>query len=1021
MRCWSCERENRPNARFCAACGAGLGCPDCGAPLSPGQRFCTTCGRRAPIRGAQTVIRRIDRRAQETPHFRIRYTGDSFAEQQIGMIVGRLESAFGAITSILHYDPGPRGKIDVHLAELLEDPDHPGMPLNSGYAIPSRMEIREPYRADAPGSGLERHLIQVLLAGAVGDEMMRPPLIMDGLHALVMQRMNAFPPDDQIIPMLGAARLRNELPAMSTLASGPSQATAMIYLPAVAVFSSHLLATYGAGKYRDFARRLVSAQPDEAARGAFGATLAHIDKQWRKGLKVAQPSGILRFVRTSWGYLRPHRLKVFEIVIYLAMSVGFGIALQKMQQLLVDQALPGFSPAGEPREGSMEKLATLMGIVVAAFVIVSLTSLRESYLMAWVSEKVLMDMRLRIFSRLQHMHPGFFQRMQTGDIISRMTSDIGAVEYALTGALAGGLRIVLTLIAAVATVLWLDWKLAIIALVGTPLLFLAGRWLGPAAAKASYERQENLAVATSTLQENLAAQPVIKAFGLQGHVTQGYVQNLNTLFRSAIRLTFLSSIFGLSANSIASAIQLLVLGVGGYLVIEGELTIGTLFAFLGLMGQIIGPMQSISGILQALQQASGAMDRVEELLRAEPEIGDAPNARPVGAMRRGIVFENVSFFYTPEQPTLGNLSLTIPAGANVALVGPSGCGKSTILNLIMRFYEPQQGRVTYDGIDLRDAQLAAMRAQMGVVFQENFLFNISVRENIRLGNLAATDADIEQAARGAEIHELIMSMPQGYDTVVGERGGRLSGGQRQRVAIARAMLRNPSILLLDEATSALDPRTESAINATLDKLAKGRTTIAVTHRLSSVVNADQIYVLDRGQLVEQGTHDELLRKGGLYANLWQEQGGYMVGAGVQYVGVEAARLRAVPLFAGLDNDLLTALAQRLSVERYPAGDVILNEGDRGDRLFVVHKGQAEVLAYDRSGGQRRLAVLRDGDYFGEIALMYDVPRTATIRALTPTQLYSLRQDDFSALLSAVPGMREQLEMTIGRREQAAQR
>jgi ATP-binding cassette subfamily B protein len=325
--------------------------------------------------------------------------------------------------------------------------------------------------------------------------------------------------------------------------------------------------------------------------------------------------------------------------------------------------------------------------------------------------------------------------------------------------------------------------------------------------------------------------------------------------------------------------------------------------------------------------------------------------------------------------------------------------------------------VLFDGVDIREATLDSLRGQMGIVFQENFLFNTTVRENIRLGNLAATDAEVEAAAKAAEIHDMILSMPQGYDTVVGERGGRLSGGQRQRIAIARAILRNPAVLLLDEATSALDPRTEAAITETLDRLSRGRTTIAVTHRLSSVVNADQIYVFDRGMLVEQGNHDELLRRNGLYARLWQEQGGYVIGAGVQYVGVEAARLQAVPLFAQLDGDLLAALAQRLAVERYPAGDVIVNEGEPGDKLYVIHKGQAEVLAYDPAGNQRHLAVLREGDYFGEVALLYDVPRTATIRALTPVQLYSLSKEDFNILLGAVPGLREQLERTISQREQ----
>jgi ATP-binding cassette subfamily B protein len=350
----------------------------------------------------------------------------------------------------------------------------------------------------------------------------------------------------------------------------------------------------------------------------------------------------------------------------------------------------------------------------------------------------------------------------------------------------------------------------------------------------------------------------------------------------------------------------------------------------------------------------------------------------------------------------------------VALVGPSGCGKSTLLNLIIRFYDPQTGRVTLDGVDLRHATIESLRGQMGIVFQENVLFNISIRENIRLGKLDASDAEVEAAAKAAEIHDLIESLPQGYDTVVGERGSRLSGGQRQRMGIARAIIRDPAILLLDEATSALDPSTEAAINETLGRLAHGRTTISVTHRLSSVVNVDHIYVLERGTLVEQGTHDELVRQGGLYAQLWREQGG--VGGGD---GVEIASLKTVPMLSQLPEDLLGSLARRLTVERYPAGEIIVRRGDAGDRLYILHRGQVEVFAANPDARQRPLAVLREGDHFGEIALLYDVPRTAAVRASTPVELYSLQRNDFDALLASVPGLRGILQHTMAERARAS--
>ena len=723
-----------------------------------------------------------------------------------------------------------------------------------------------------------------------------------------------------------------------------------------------------------------------------------------KTLKVASQGGILRFITLIVPYLRPYWRQVSEVIVYIACSVAFGIGLAEMQGILLDKAL---------LPGNLHVLAVIMGVVIVAFILISLISLRKSYVSAYVSGSVLRAMRLRIFSLVQHLHPGFFQTIQTGDILSRMTNDLDEVEFALGTVLTQGIQMILTLVAAITTIFLSDWKLALIALVGTPLFFLSSRFLGPTMARTSLRRQQDLAQATSTLQENLGAQALVKAFGLQQRVIDDYARVLNTLFRSSIRLTFLSGIYGLSINSIAYAIQLTVIGIGSYLVIGKALTVGTLFAFLALLSQVIGPMTGISSVIQALQEASGSMERVDELLKAQPAIADSPNARSVPRLSQAIQFEHVTFSYSDGQPTLRDLNMDFPAGASLALVGPSGAGKSTVLNLLLRFYDPQQGRVLFDGVDLREATLASVRGQMGTVFQDNVLFNISIRENIRLGKLDATDAEVEEAAKEAEIHDFIMSMPQGYDTVVGEQGSRLSGGQRQRLAIARAIIRNPAILLLDEATSALDSHTEAAINATLRSIARGRTTISVTHRLSNVVHADRIYVLDRGVLKEQGTHDELLQRDGLYAQLWREQSG--AAAQAQDAGVEVARLQQIPLFIELDPALLAACAKRFSLERHAAGEVIIGQGDIGDKLYLIVQGQVEVLAADTGGRQRLLAVLWAGDHFGEMALLYDMPRTATVRARTPVQLYSLSKEDFNALLATVPGLRDQLEQRMIKR------
>ena len=321
-----------------------------------------------------------------------------------------------------------------------------------------------------------------------------------------------------------------------------------------------------------------------------------------------------------------------------------------------------------------------------------------------------------------------------------------------------------------------------------------------------------------------------------------------------------------------------------------------------------------------------------------------------------------------------------------------------------------------DGRDLREVTQASVRAQMGAVFQETVLFNATIRENIRIGRPRASDEEVEAAARAAEIHDFIASLPAGYDTDAGERGSRLSGGQRQRVALARAFLRDPAVLILDEATSALDSATESAIQETLRRLQRGRTSVSVTHRLAQAAGADLIFVLDRGRVVDAGSHEELLGRGGLYQQLWSRQSGFLVSEDGRKAQVRAARLGAVALFAGLDDQTLAAIAARFESERTPAGRLVFDEGDPGEKFYLLVRGRVEVLRRD-GGPLGRVAVLEDGDCFGEVALIEEVPRTAAVRTLDPCVFLTLGRTQFENVLGAVPGLRAVFERESAERVQ----
>ena len=451
----------------------------------------------------------------------------------------------------------------------------------------------------------------------------------------------------------------------------------------------------------------------------------------------------------------------------------------------------------------------------------------------------------------------------------------------------------------------------------------------------------------------------------------------------ASRFNFLSYVSERSPNIAMLLFHVLLIGVGSFFVYGGSLTVGSLVSFNALFLTVSTAVMGLTAVTPTLLQATGGMRRVQEVLDERPTVLEGSGARRLPPLLSSVRFEGVRFGYTRERDDLAGVSFELPAGTRVALVGHSGCGKSTCLKLLIRFYDPREGRVLFDGVDLREAGLDSLYEQVGVVFQESFLFNTSVRENVRMGRPGATDVEVEAAARAAEMHDVIMRMPEGYDTFVGERGGLLSGGQRQRVAIARALIRNPSLLVLDETISALDPDSEAAINETVERASLGRTVVSVTHRLTSVANYDHILVFHEGRLIEQGTHEELLDNGGTYAAMWRRQTGTTLLPTGDPCVTDLNVLREVPLFKDLDRAYLKEIAGALITERVPAGRTLIKEGEEGRRFYIVVRGKVSVSAEDQDGSARRLATLEDGDFFGEIALLTNSPTTATVETLTP--------------------------------------
>ncbi|HEV7256207.1 MAG TPA: ABC transporter ATP-binding protein [Bosea sp. (in: a-proteobacteria)] len=565
----------------------------------------------------------------------------------------------------------------------------------------------------------------------------------------------------------------------------------------------------------------------------------------------------------TWPHLGPHRLGIALVGLGLLIEMAFNVLMPLSLKYLLDEVF---------EDKDRGELVFILSVLAVAGIVTSIVAIWYEWIDARVTAAITTDVRRSLFGHIQKLPLSFYERHRRGEILSRFSNDMTAYEEAVIHFANWGALPLLELLAGVVLLIVLNLELGLLALLIIPIALVGPRLITPKAVAASYEVKRAQAGELGVVQENIGAQPVVKAFGLVG-VSQRWFGQRNQVLRSAqARSTFLNTMVERSITIVVLWLHLIVLAIGAYLTFNDVITVGTFIAFEAVFWEITYNLNHLTQYIPVVIDASGAVRHMRDILDEPIRVSDRPNAVDCPRIAHGICFEGVRFSYGGEGAEIDGLDLTIPAGARVAIVGPSGAGKSTLLSLLLRFHDPQRGRVTIDGVDIADVTRASLNAQMAVVFQDNVLFHTSLRENIRLGALEASDARVEAAAKKAEIHKFITSLPQGYDTIVGERGDTLSGGQRQRIAIARALLRDPAILLLDEATSALDQTTEAAINRTLGKIGRGRTLLFVTHRLTSVVDMDEIIVMDAGRVVQRGDHAALLRRrGGLYRRLWNDQ------------------------------------------------------------------------------------------------------------------------------------------------------
>ena len=664
--------------------------------------------------------------------------------------------------------------------------------------------------------------------------------------------------------------------------------------------------------------------------------------------------------------------------------------------------------------GSEDEKLLLMVILCMLFgiLLAKCSDVLRRYLTAVFSSRTVTESRRQCFTHLQELSLGDFSDMQVAYLIGRFVTDMGAVQTLTSVTIPSCVTGIAKIIINFVLIFSLDFRLAMISIGALLISAAVILILSKKSRDAIRALKDQGGVLINKLMEDVNTQPSIKAFDLQEKTQTDYESENKKNEELTLRSMFINGCLTVASGGLIEIFSILILCLGAFWIFSGSMTVGTLVSFNSLFSALSSAVFALIAIIPSLVECRVCLYNLNLFFARKPGITTEQNAVAVPDPLMELSMDHLTFGYVPGKPVLNDVQLKIPAGKSVAIVGPSGSGKSTIANLLMRYYDPDEGMVMADDKDYKHLDLKSLHKAVGIVPQETVFFNDTITNNLLAAKPNATYGEMVEAVKAASA-DFIMNLPGGFSCKVENGGKSLSGGQRQRLSLARALLRNPRFLILDEATASLDPAAERAVNEAIMRLPRlGTAIVNVTHRLSAISGYDNIYVLSDGGIVESGTHASLMAQKGVYAQLFEKQSGFTVTDDMSSATITPERLSKIDLFREFPVDSLAELCQSFSSANYQPGSTIISEGDEGDLFYIIVRGRVEILKRI-DDEDKRVKILEDGDFFGEIALLSNVPRTATVRTVEPTLLISLKRARFLELVASVPGMHDKLEKTMG--------